>query len=366
MNKRFKSSIVLVLLLSMLMCNIAFAEDAEDVEDVVVSDENLVLVDEKITISLAGDVSYSTYVKNKVNQFGVTYPMENVREIFQNDDISFINLETAITDRKKPANMKKEYNFASNSNTAKELANSSIDLVNIANNHALDYGQEGFIDTMNLLDAAGVQYVGGGRKIDEAISAKIIEVKNKKIGFIAVNAVVPSRTWLATDKRAGQVSMYPYEVDKRLAYIKEVKSQVDYLILSIHWQGLSNSKNEKDYINAAHKLIDAGVDVVVGTHPHLMQATEYYKDGIIFYSLGNFIFPNMGGRADKAAIIQLEIDPSADEEIKVKYIPTKMLGNRPVLLKDQERLNELYYMNAVNKKFNSYVQANGYMIKLEK
>lgn len=321
----------------------------------------MILVDEKITISLASDVSYSTYVKNKVNQFGVTYPMENVREIFQKDDISFINLETAITDRKKPANIKKEYNFASNSNTAKELANSSIEIANLANNHSLDYGQEGFIDTMNLLDAVDVQYIGGGRKIDEAISAKIIEVKNKKIGFLAFNAVVPSRTWLATDKRAGQVSMYPYEVDKRLAYIKEVKSQVDYLILSIHWQGLSNPKNEKDYINAAHKIIDAGVDVVVGTHPHLMQATEYYKDCIIFYSL-----PNMGGRADKAAIIRLEIDPSADEEIKVKYIPTKMLGNRPVLLKDQERLNELYYMNAVNKKFNSYVQANGYMIKLEK
>ena len=106
MNIRFKSSIVLVLLLSMLMCNIAFAEEADDLP---ISEDNLILVDEKITISLAGDVSYSTYVKNKVNQFGVTYPMENVREIFQNDDISFINLETAITDRKKPANMKKEY-----------------------------------------------------------------------------------------------------------------------------------------------------------------------------------------------------------------------------------------------------------------
>ena len=65
--------------------------------------------------------------------------------------ISFINLETAITDRKKPANIKKEYNFASNSNTAGELVNSSIDLVNLSNNHALDYDQEGFIDTMNLL-----------------------------------------------------------------------------------------------------------------------------------------------------------------------------------------------------------------------
>lgn len=156
MNKKFKAAIVLALLLSMLICNSAFAEDAEDVEDVVVSDENLILVDEKITISLAGDVLYSTYVKNKVNQFGMTYPMENVREIFQNDDMSFINLETAITDCKKPANIKKEYNFASNSNTAAELANSSIEIANLANNHALDYGQEGFIDTMNLLDAVGV------------------------------------------------------------------------------------------------------------------------------------------------------------------------------------------------------------------
>lgn len=104
MNKKFKAAIVLALLLSMLICNSVFAEEADNLP---VSDDNLILVDEKITISLAGDVSYSTYVKNKVNQFGVTYPMENVREIFQNDDISFINLETAITNRKKPANIKK-------------------------------------------------------------------------------------------------------------------------------------------------------------------------------------------------------------------------------------------------------------------
>lgn len=104
MNKRFKASIVLVLLISMLMINSAFAEETDDLP---ISEDNLILVDEKITISLAGDVSYSTYVKNKVNQFGVTYPMENVREIFQNDDISFINLETAITDRKESSNIKK-------------------------------------------------------------------------------------------------------------------------------------------------------------------------------------------------------------------------------------------------------------------
>lgn len=356
MYKRVEKIFIAVMLLCVFICTNTFAEDTDE----------LIPADEKITISLAGDVSYSTYVKNKVEQFGVGYPMQNVREIFKNDDITFINLETAITDYKKVANSKKEYNFASDSNTALELFNSSVEIVNIANNHTLDYGQKGFIDTMNLLDKSSVKYVGGGRNYNEALSAKIIEVKNKKIGFLAFNAVVPGRTWIANDKRAGHVSMYPYEVDKRLNYIKEVKSQVDYLILSIHWQGLSDPKKENNFINAAHKLVDAGVDVVVGTHPHLMQATEYYKNGIIFYSLGNFIFPNMGGRADKAAIVQLELEPNAEQELKVKYIPTKMCGNRPVLLKDQERLNELYYMNRVNKKFNSYVQADGYMIKLEK
>lgn len=134
--------------------------------------------------------------------------MENVRDIFKNYDITLINLETAVTDYNVPANTKKEYNFVSNSNTALELANSSVEIVNLANNHTLDYGQKGFVDTINLLDKAGVKYIGGGRNYHEAISAKIIEIKNKKIGFLAFNAVVPSRTWLATDKRAGHVSKY--------------------------------------------------------------------------------------------------------------------------------------------------------------
>lgn len=356
MNKRFKVFIIFTVFIFILFNTTIFAENIDEI----------IPVYDKITISLTGDVSYSSYVKNKIKQFGVGYPMENVREIFKNDDITFINLETAITDYNVPANTKKEYNFASDSNTAIELLNSSVEIVSLANNHTLDYGQKGLLDTMNLLDTAGIQYVGGGRNLNEAMSAKIIDIKNKKIGFLAFNAVVPSRSWLATEKRAGHVSMYPYEVDKRVEYIKQIKSQVDYLILSIHWQGLSDIKKEKEYISAAHKLIDAGADVVLGTHPHLMQATEYYKNGIIFYSLGNFIFPNMGGRADKSAIVQLEIDPNSDEEVKVKYIPTKLYGSRPFILKDQERLNELYYMNKVNKKFNSYVQANGYMIKLDK
>lgn len=347
-----KKIFITILILSVLITSKVFANS------------NTKKVEEKqdIVISLTGDVSYATYVKNKVNKYGVEYPLANVRDIFKKDDITFINFESAITNIKKPVNPKKAYNFASNSNTAQELKNSSVEIVSLSNNHTLDYGQQGFIDTMNCLDKAKVLYVGGGRNYSEALQYKVIEVKGKKIGFIAFNRVIPSSTWRATEDKAGHIGLYDYELDKMLPYITEVKSKVDYLILALHWQGFPNENIPANFTKAGHKLIDAGVDVVVGTHPHLMQATEFYKNGMIFYSLGNFVFPNMGGRCDKAAIVQLEINPD-NLETKVKYIPTKMYGNRPHILKDKERITEIRYINKLNSKFNSYIQEDGYVIR---
>lgn len=318
---------------------------------------------EKIIISLAGDVSFSTYVKSQVDKHGVSYPLANVRDIFENDDITFINLETAITNIPKPSNPNKEYNFASYPNTAQELRDSSIDIVSLGNNHTLDYGLQGFIDTMNYLDEAEVQYVGGGRNYKEALKYEIYESKGRSVAVIAFNRVVPSKSWLASDKKPGHVSLYDHEIDKILAYISDIKSKVDYLVMAIHWQGMPTEEVKANYIKAGHKLIDAGVDVLMGSHPHVMQGAEYYKNGIIFYSLGNFVFPTTNDiRQNRAAIVQLEIN-SNDLSTTVKYIPTKTANSRPVILQDKERINEINYINKLNKKFNSYIQANGYMIK---
>lgn len=350
MIKNFNKIIIFMLIFSFISTNSIFAK------------ENKTSDDDKIVISLVGDCMFDRYVEKNIDREGTGYPFSNIKDIFQKDDITFINLETSLTDISKPANQKKTYNFASYPSMAKEMKKSSIEIVNLANNHSLDYGQQGFIDTMNYLDDAKVLYVGGGRNYSEALQYKVIEVKGKKIGFLGYNRVIPTDSWRATKDRAGHVGLYDYELDAMLPYIKEVKSNVDYLLLAIHWQGMPNEKVPANITKAGHKLIDAGVDAIVGTHPHVMQATEFYKNGVIFYSLGNFIFDNPSPRQSKTAIVQLEISPK-DMSRKVKYIPCKSYKCRPVILKDQERLNELYYMNNLNKKFNSYVQVNGYMIQ---
>lgn len=347
-----KKIFITILVLSILITSTVFANST-----VKKTEDN-----EEIVISLGGDIMFDRGVKKNINKYGIEYPFSGVRDIFKKDDITFLNLETSITNISKPANPKKEYNFASDPKTAKELKNSSVEIVSLSNNHSMDYGHKGFVDTMNYLDDAEVLYVGGGRNYEEALKYKIIEVKGKKIGFLGYNRVIPSSTWRATKDKAGQIGLYDYEIDKMLPYIKDVKSKVDYLLLAVHWQGMPTENIPKKFTIAGHKLIDAGVDVVVGTHPHVMQATEFYKNGVIFYSLGNFIFDNPSPRQIKTAIVQLEISPK-DLSTKIKYIPCKSINTKPIVLEGKERIVEIKYMNKLNSKFNSFVQEDGYLIR---
>lgn len=347
-----KKAFVVIMILSILTTSTIFASSTvKKTEDT-----------EKIVISLSGDIMFDRGVKKNINRYGIEYPFSGVRDIFKNDDITFLNLETSITNIPKPANPEKEYNFASHPKVAKELKDSSVEIVSLNNNHSMDYGHKGFVDTMDYLDDAKVLYVGGGRNYEEALKYKIIEVKGKKIGFLGFNRVIPSSTWRATKDRAGHVGIYDYEIDKLLPYIKDVKSKVDYLVLAVHWQGMPSEKIAANITKAGHKLIDAGVNAVVGTHPHVMQAAEFYKKGVIFYSLGNFIFDNSSPRQIKTAIVQLEIN-TKDLKTKIKYIPCKSVNTKPVVLKDKERITEIRYMNKLNSKFNSCIQENGYMVQ---
>lgn len=347
-----KKIFITILVLSILITSTVFANST-----VKKTEDN-----EKIVISLGGDIMFDRGVKKNINKYGIEYPFSGVRDIFKKDDITFLNLETSITNISKPANPKKEYNFASDPKTAKELKNSSVEIVSLSNNHSMDYGHKGFVDTMNYLDDAEVLYVGGGRNYEEALKYKTIEVKGKKIGFLGFSRVIPSSTWRATKDRAGHIGLYDYEIDKILPYIKDVKSKVDYLVLAVHWQGMPSEKIAANITKAGHKLIDAGVDVVVGTHPHVMQATEFYKNGVIFYSLGNFIFDNPSPRQIKTAVVQLEVN-TKDLKTKIKYIPCKSVNTKPTVIEDKERITEIRYMNKLNSKFNSYIQEDGYMVK---
>lgn len=313
--------------------------------------------DGDIVISFTGDLSYATYVDQRVKKYGINYLLDEVREIFRADDLTLINLETAITDKTAPANPKKEYNFRSTSKLAKELKHSSIDIVALSNNHVLDYGIEGFKDTLRLLDNEGVVRIGGGYNLKDAKELKIIEVKNKKIGFLNYSRVVPNVSWYALKNRPGILGGYDSQLKQVVKDVKSAKENVDILIVSMHWGKEPKEEVRKEEIKAGRLLIDSGADMVIGHHPHILQGAEFYNGGAIFYSLGNFLFPNMGGLHDKSAILQMNISPEGKKSFKM--IPVAIKDCRPVILNDIERQKEIERINKIFKPFKLQIDMEG-------
>lgn len=240
------------------------------------------------SISMVGDIFMDGSVKSYIDKNGGDYPWEMVKEYFQNDDVTIGNLETSITtkDTKWP---EKTYNFRGDPKNLKFMKEAGVDVVALGNNHSLDYGYEGFLDTLNHLDKSEIKRVGGGKNKKEAIEGIILDKNDIKIGILSFSRVVPSVDWYATSKRPGIVGAYDGHIKDVLERVREIKEEVDILVLSIHWGVEGSTTPRKEEIALAKKLIDGGVDIIMGHHPHVLQGIEIYNGKPIFYSLGNFI-----------------------------------------------------------------------------
>lgn len=240
----------------------------------------------KILLSFAGDTMMAGRVADIIKQKGADYPFTDAAPIFEKSDLAILNLETAISqmgDAKQ-----KEFTFRSEPIMAEALKKAGVDLVSVANNHALDFGTEAFLNTMSNLKKQGVRYVGGGINQEEAYAPAIIEVKGKKVQIFGFSRVLAEANWHAGANHPGMASAY----DPQLVYkaVEPHLPQSDYTIVYLHWgQELADSPLPYQ-VQLAHGLIDLGVDLVIGSHPHVLQGAEWYKGKLIAYSLGNFVF----------------------------------------------------------------------------
>lgn len=319
------------------------------------------VVEEKtVSISLVGDIMMDGKVRAQIDKNGIEYPWEMVKEYFQNDDVTIGNLETSITTMgTKWEN--KQYNFRSDPKNLKAMKEAGIDVLALANNHTLDYGYEGLLDTLNHLDKNDIKRVGGGKNKKEAMEGIIIEKNGLKVGVLSFSRVVPHVDWYATAMRPGIVGAYEGHVNGIISRVEEMKKEVDVIILSIHWGIERSIEPRKEEIDLARKLVDAGVDVIMGHHPHVLQGVEIYKGKPIFYSLGNFVF---GKRNDITAITMIAQVNFKDKEIdNIKIIPCSMTSGRPVPITDTDRLEKIKYMNNISKVFNTKFDVEG-MIKI--
>ena len=236
-----------------------------------------------ITMAFVGDIMLDETPGQYIRQG--KDPFQAFASILDSSDISIGNLECAVGTKGKRED--KPFTFMANPRVL-PVVKKHFSAVSLANNHSADFGPEAFVQTMALLDKAGVPYFGGGKNIEAAHQPRIFDVKGKRIAVLGYNEFFP-RSFEALDDRAG----IAWSEDDYVVYdIKQAKNQykADYVIIFPHW-GIEHEKIASSrQVALAHLMIDSGADAVIGGHPHVTQNTETYKGKPIFYSLGNFVF----------------------------------------------------------------------------
>lgn len=231
----------------------------------------------RILISAAGDCTLGTYktgngklsaFKSFVNKHGYDYFFANVRDLFSQDDLTIVNLEGPLTSHnsKRP---RRAFNFRGYPEYTEILTSGSVEICNLANNHALDYKEEGFKDTYEALTEAGIGASGYGPEY-------YTDVKGYTVGSLGFTE-------------------WNFEVDHILEKVKAANEKCDLLIVSMHWNEEHEYRLSPYCKKMGRALVDAGADLVIGNHSHVYGEIEIYKGKYIINSLGNFVF---GGNDD--------------------------------------------------------------------
>lgn len=259
----------------------------EDFSDFVAQKKKLPPESEEVSLVAVGDIMLSRTVASKIRDHNdINYPFLKVSDFLREADITFGNLENPITVGATVA----PYTMIlrADPGVEKALQNAGVDILSLANNHTPDLGKKGIADTLDYLSKVGIEVVGGGRDSAEANKPVYLTRKGITFAFLAYNDtdVVPDY-YEASNTRAGTAFM---RSDKMVDAVKEAKKKAHIVIVSMHAGKEYADKPNESQISFAHQAIDAGAELVIGSHPHVVQPIEKYNGKYILYSLGNFIF----------------------------------------------------------------------------
>lgn len=311
----------------------------ENPDDLLPADDTDDNIKAPIVLGFAGDINFDENSKpvarydreNKGILGGISEELVNEMNAA---DIMMLNNEFAYSTRgtKTPD---KSYTFRANPSRVDILKEMGVDIVSLANNHALDYGPDALMDTFTTLDNAGIDYIGAGENLDRAKAPIYYEVGGKKIAYLASSRVIFAMDWYATDDRPGMVGTY--DPAGLIESIEEASANSDYVVVYVHWGVERNHYPEKYQKSFARAYIDAGADIVIGCHPHVMQGIEIYKGKPIAYSLGNYWF-NASKR--ESGLLKVYIDP--DGSLRTQLLPAMNDNTYTSLIKD-DKSKKAYY-----------------------
>ena len=274
-------SVILVLVVLLLPGGAESVRNDKFVAEVVQKD----ILTKKITLLFVGDIMLSRAVGAMMEKSGNwEYPFLETAEFLRSADLTFGNLEGPISSH--GTNVGSIYSFRANPKVAEGLVYAGFDVLSLANNHIWDYGREAFIDTIQILESIGISPVGGGLNYKKAHEPAIKVVGDTKLAYLAYTGLVPP---ISGSKEATPATSF-LEIETAVADIQTSKTLADIVIFSFHWGNEYDTVPDDYQKTMAHALIDAGADLIIGHHPHIVQGVEKYGNGFIAYSLGNFVF----------------------------------------------------------------------------
>jgi len=272
--------------------------------------------DEPVTMLFAGDLTLSDNVERFVGS-RTGYVFERWKPGME-ADIFMANLEHPITTATE--RVEKKFTFKMPPAYGAILLDAGVTLVNSANNHVFDYGLKGIEDTMLYLDSLGIPYTGIGRTLSEARRPVIIEKKGRKIGFLGYYG---GGDFAASRNKAGFAPRYTRYI---LEDVKKLRKRVDYVVVNFHW-GVERAPAPDDWqLTLARRVVDAGADLIVGHHPHILQGIEQYKGAFIAYSLGNFVFGGNSLHSYETAVLKVSLSAAG---ANVELIPVSVRRWQP-------------------------------------
>ncbi len=313
-----------------MMENNIYAKDANDPE--------------QITLTFAGDILFddSYAVMGTMLQNGGNIANAISQEVItemKSADIMMVNNEFPYSSR-GTATAGKQFTFRAKPSTVSYLDDLGVDIVSLANNHAYDYGEEAFLDTMTTLEEAGILYVGAGRNLKEARRPVYYIINNMKIAIVAATQIEKSDypdTKGATDSSAGVFRCW--NGDNLISTIQEARENSDFVIAYLHWGTENFSAIDWAQEKQAPEVVAAGADLIIGDHPHCLQKIEAVNGVPVIYSLGNFWF---NSKTVDTGMVKITLNQDGLQSCQ--FLPCLQSGSKTTLLHDAEKervLNEM-------------------------
>ena len=258
----------------------------------------------RLLIHGTGDVNLDPSYIPDLAANGYGYAWSGLDGLFRRDDLTVVNLECAISTRGSP--LAKEFTFRGPPESLPPMAEAGVEVANLGNNHAYDYGPEALLDSRKHLRQAGIAPVGAGKDQDQALRPALLELEGWRVAVVGLDMVVdPYPEALATEDKPGTSA--GHDTGLMLAAIRRAERRADIVVVTIHWGTELDTQPRPEQVELGHRFVEAGADVIFGHHAHRLQPMDVYHGRPIFWGLGNFVWPNFSVEGSTTAVAQVRI-----------------------------------------------------------